>query len=285
MHAIPPPTRQPYTGRLRDKDPISSKLPLIGQMNPTIETRWRLSQGRAVAGFGSVPESYQEERRDDYVEQIEGEDDVLGSGIFDRGGREGTVHPQLGVFSDHPSLPGYIAREVQFAVSKDVTDLTAGADVVVVPGGGMAYVERGGRNVGPLRTDDHMNPYVLLGGGRRAPAGPVRVASPMAQGVPTAHPDGGTTLSHATPTDVPMEPAKDKFSADNAQFNTAFQQNVPIGGLGVYPWRGPVRAYGADPPAPSTSWGSYLAAGAIVGVAAAIFMGTVKMPGRRRAAR
>jgi hypothetical protein len=82
-----------------------------------------------------------------------------------------------------------------------------------------------------------------------------------------------------------MEPTKDKFSADNAQYNTAFQQSAPIGGLGVYPWRGPVRAYGADPPAPSTSWGSYLAAGAIVGVAATIFMGTVKMPGRRRAAR
>lgn len=272
-------------GRLRDKDPISSKLPFIGQMNPTIETRWRLSQGRAVAGFGSVPESYQAERRDDYVEQIEGEDDVFGSGIFDRGGREGTVHPQLGVFSDHPSLPGYIAREVQFAVSKDVKDITAGAEVVVVPGGGMAYVERGGRNVGPLETDDHMNPYVMLGGGRRALVGGVRVASPTAQGVPTAHPDGGTTLTRATPADVPMEPTKDKFSADNAQYNTAFQQNAPIGGLGVYPWRGPVRAYGADPPAPSTSWGSYLAAGAIVGVAAAIFMGTVKMPGRRRAAR
>jgi len=271
-------------GRLTDKDPISSKLPLIGQMNPTIETRWRLSQGRAVAGFGSVAEAYQQERRDAYVQEIEGEDDVYGSGIFDMSGREGTVHPQLGVFSDHPSLPGYIAREVQFAVSKDIIDPTAGAQVVAVPGGGMAYVERGGRNVGPLQTDDHMNPYVVLNRGGRAPAGPVRVAGPPAQSLPKALPDGGTRLSHATPEEVPQQPSSEKFSGSNAQFNTAFQQSVPaVGGFGAYPWHGPLRAYGADPPAPAPSWGTYLAAGAIVGVAAAIFMGTIKMPGRRLA--
>jgi hypothetical protein len=82
-----------------------------------------------------------------FLRELEGEDDVYGSGIFDQSGRGPTVHATLGVFEDHPSLPGYVGREVQFAVSKEVADITSGADVVVVPGGGMSYQERGGKIV------------------------------------------------------------------------------------------------------------------------------------------
>jgi hypothetical protein len=286
MQSIGPPSHQPYTGQIKDKDRISSRLPLIGQMNPVIETRWRLSQGRAVAGLGSVPESYQEERRDDYIGQIEQEDDVLGSGIFDMSGRMATIHPQLGVFADHPSLPGYLAREVQFAVSKDIEDITAGAQVVAVPGGGMAYVERGGRNVGPLQTDDHLNPYVVLDRGQRAPAGPVRVAEPPAQSVPKALPDGGTRLTRSVPQPVPEAPSSDKFSATDPQYGTAFQQNMPINGFGapILPWRGPVGGVGETEPT-QPGWGSFLIAGGVIGVSVALLLGTTHMPRRRRSAR
>jgi hypothetical protein len=271
------PSRQPYTGRLVNKDPISSRLPLIGQLNPVIEERWSLSQGRAVAGFGAVPESYQGERHDDYVQQIESDDDVVGSGIFDESGRPGTVHKTMGVFSDHPSLPGYIAREVQFAVSKEVIDLPSGADVVVVPGGGMAYVERGGRLVGPLQVDDHNNPYVVIRGDRKpgdgsslqVPVGPVRDSGPPPHGVTPAY-YGGTVAVPDTRAEVPMRSTVDAYSATNPQYTVAFQQSIPAVG-------DTADASGAK------SWTAYFFAAALVGVGAAIFAGTVTgHPTKRR---
>lgn len=317
MHSIHDPSRQVYTGSTVDHDPISSRLPLIGQLNPVVEERWRLSQGRDIAGFGSAPESAQAERRDDYVTDMEAEDDVYGSGIFDMSGSAGTVHPTLGVFSDHPSIPGYIGREVQFAVSREVTDLPSGgvAEVVVVPAGGMAYVERGGRVASPLRLDDRNNPYVTIhvgpekngrvlvgpGAGRTTfpPAGRVRRAS-----------DGGVATRPDTSQDVPALPPQ--FSPDNAQYGVAYQSSVPAvqppgpppgapaaapaatSGFGVAPMhvrRSTRRPFGADAttpaPAPASTpgWGTYAVAGAILGVGAAIFVGTVRMPTKKRRGR
>jgi len=103
-------------------------------------------------GFGSSDMSgatgYDPQYQGQEVYELEGEDDTYGSGIFDPSGRKGTSNPNMGVFASHDSLPGYIARDVPFTVSRDVTDITDDADVVSIPGGGMYYVERGGKNVG-----------------------------------------------------------------------------------------------------------------------------------------
>jgi len=279
MHSIRSATHQPYPGKLRDTDPISSKLPLIGQLNPSVYERFALSQGRSVAGFGSVSEAYQRDRRDEYVEQMETDDDVHGSGIFDRSGARGTIHSNLGVFADHPSLPGYLAREMDFAVSKDISDITSGAEVVAVPGGGMAYVERGGRLVGPLRPDDRYNPYVEIRMGverRTVPFGPAHYpGQPLSNGVPTAFPDGGTQFVQTVPEEVALTP----------NLPVQILPDIPQVDLGPTPLLPPVATpasgYGADDEPKSAGWGTYAVAGAVVGIAAAFFVGTIKMKPRR----
>jgi len=297
MHSIRSGTHQPYPGKLTDTDPISSKLPLIGQLNPSVQERFALSQGRSVAGFGSVSEAYQRDRRDEYVEQIETDDDVLGSGIFDRSGARGTIHSNLGVFADHPSLPGYIAREMDFAVSRDISDITSGAEVVAVPGGGMAYVERGGQLVGPLRPDDRYNPYVEIRMGierRTVPFGPAYYPGPSSTAVAPAFPDGGTQFVPAVPEEVPLTPNLPAQTAPaipqvdmgptpllppqtaptSAQVDLAPTPVLP-------PVATPASGYGADEEPKPAGWGTYAFAGALVGIAAAIFVGTLTMKPKR----
>lgn len=70
---------------------------------------------------------------------LEGFDDVVGSGIFDPSGRA-TVHASLGVFSDHPSMPGYIARHPVFQRQTEV--LSHGVPTMEVPGGGFVPPNR-----------------------------------------------------------------------------------------------------------------------------------------------
>lgn len=112
-----------------------------------------MEHGRYLSGFGSASPSgatgYDPAYQDQHVYELEGQDDVYGSGIFDPKGRAGTANPDLGVFASHDSLPGYIAREVPFTVSRDVTDITDDADVVIVPGGGMSYIAPTASVTGP----------------------------------------------------------------------------------------------------------------------------------------
>ncbi len=149
MTAISPHTWQPYVPvdgsaqQLPTKDPITKWLYKIGQVAPSKERTWAMQHGRYLAGLGSnATQPASAAKEDDYSLSLELDDDVYGSGIFDPSGRVPTVHKDLGVFADHPSLPGYIEREVQFSVSKDISDITSGADVVVVPAGGMTYQEQ-----------------------------------------------------------------------------------------------------------------------------------------------
>jgi hypothetical protein len=261
---------QPYYGSLTDQDPISSKLPLIGQDNPHTQARYERWHGRYLEGVGGAEglgmnpnEGDAEFVHEDYLLELERDDDVYGSGIFDKPGRADTVHSTLGVFGDHPSLPGYIGRETQFAVSKDIHDVANGADIVIVPGGGMAYVERGGRLVdvegrpNQFATYENLNrPHGLPGPCAPCQAGTAR-ATPQPTEVPSAFP-GGTIVNPNKPNDVPAIPQ-----------TTGVQYRSSIGGFGQ-----------TAPPAPN--WTAYAAAGALVGVAAAIFMATLKAKKARR---
>lgn len=222
----------------------------IGQVGPRAEDRWNMAHGRHLAGLSGVNEVQQpwapEEREeqdggDAYLRDLEREDDVYGSGVFDVYGRPGTINPNLGCFADHPSLPGYVDREVLYHVHKDIADITNGADVIVVAPGGMTYQERGGRPVdydgrgtAPCRPDYRPPPptgqddvYVSLTPvppGRPAPRlppsrGPVFVplpeaARPTPRMPPARSPSGTPTRFSPIPfdttgTEVPLVPTVD----------------------------------------------------------------------------
>lgn len=109
--------------------------------------------GRYLSGFGSA--EHPDDPRSSSVQSLrdmELLDDTYGSGIFDPAGRQGTSNAGTGIFESNYSLPGYVGRERPFAVSPEVRDLTDGADVVVIPSGGLNYVETGGRLTGPVLT-------------------------------------------------------------------------------------------------------------------------------------
>jgi hypothetical protein len=71
------------------------------------------------------------------LELLQLEDDVNGNGLFDPPGSHGNVHADYGVFADHVSLPGYVARARDYAAS-EVRDVTTGEPVMYVPGGAVS---------------------------------------------------------------------------------------------------------------------------------------------------
>lgn len=151
------PSRQPHYGPMIDPDPVSRYLDTTGQLNPIIARQLKAEHGRYLSGVDDMTEGNAMNPDDDSLERdqhrdvydAEDNDDVLGSGIFDPYDRPGTANTNTGVFTSHYSLPGYLAREVPFTTSTDVTDLTDDASIVSVPGGGMAYVEGYGHLLGP----------------------------------------------------------------------------------------------------------------------------------------
>lgn len=148
------PPHQVNVGPVFDPDPISRLLPITGQLNPVSAREFAAQNGRYLSGFGSHPTPPETEigvERAEHAElfDLENEDDVLGSGIFDPSRRPATSNANTGVFASHYSLPGYQARETPFVVNPEITDLTDDASIVTVPGGGMAYVESRGRLLGP----------------------------------------------------------------------------------------------------------------------------------------
>ncbi|MCP4248747.1 MAG: hypothetical protein GY778_17020, partial [bacterium] len=113
----------------------------------------RAEHGRYLSGLGGESPSgevgYDPAYQGQEMYELEHQDDTYGSGIFDPGGRSATANANMGVFASHYSLPGYLAREVPFTVSRDVSDITDDAEVVIVPSGGLTYVESRGKLTRP----------------------------------------------------------------------------------------------------------------------------------------
>lgn len=160
---------QPYTGPLFARDFWVRRIDLVGQLNPRVKERIYMEHGRQLSGFGQSPDgigqapdglgsldmsgslSADPNWTDDGLEMLEHLDDSYGSGIFSGPGTDlgrATANADMGVFSSNYSLPGYVGREVPYAVSRDISDVN-GADVVMLPGGGFNFVESGGRAVSP----------------------------------------------------------------------------------------------------------------------------------------
>lgn len=222
-------SRMPFTGHVVDPDPNNWVRPIRGQLTPQTEERWSMWHGRNLAGLGAngaeTPETMTDEPdwSDSSLRDLEIEDDVVGSGIFDPSGRS-TVHQTMGVMADHPSIPGYIARHPPFTVNTEVSDIASGADVVEVPGGGMFYVERGGQLVGPSGgpspppqpreippPTSNFETYVTFAPGQPAPPNPPGWDAPRANPVELApqprvprYPPGSPVPSYPQFGPVPM---------------------------------------------------------------------------------
>jgi hypothetical protein len=135
-------------------DPITRRLPLIGQLNPTVARRFLRSHGRTLAGVEDMtqtqvqnPEEQDERGFDPLLYEMERDDDCYGSGVFDAQDRLPTVNRDMGIFGANYNIPGYIGREVQYAVSPEVSDISTGAEMVFVPSGGATFQEQGGRPI------------------------------------------------------------------------------------------------------------------------------------------
>ena len=165
-------------------DPLNKILPSIGQVHPAWRQRHAMMHGRYLSGLGGLAGAgpIAQKRRDGRFEvggscdfltdgdepdwsdpllsENENEDDSVGSGIFDQAGGA-TVHTDMGIMADHPAMPGYIARNPPFYVNPEVQDVTADAQVLEVPGGGLNYLEHGGINSAPCVSPfARYEPYV-----------------------------------------------------------------------------------------------------------------------------
>lgn len=182
---------------------------------------------------------------------MESEDDVVGSGVFDVHGRT-TVHDDMGVFRDHPSVPGYIARNPPYTLNEEVRDIVNGGPTIEVSGGGLFYVERDGK-LANLPTTRVTGGYVEI---TPEGTGPVGWSRPS-----TVYPPGG---------DIPMKPIT--YDATLAEQSVPSSSIVNVANVSV-----PISGLGADEPPPEKAgWGSWLVAGLIVGTAGAIAWGTLK---------
>lgn len=184
------------------------KLPLLGSINPIITQRMRNMHGRHLAGLGETIAA-----DDEYVShsgnQLESQDDVFGSGIFDNSASRATANAEMGVFTSNYSLPGFIAREIPFTVSRDVSDITGAADVVVVPAGGFTFVEQAGRLTRPAITGPTWRPRKNLPAGVTARDQPYAFMTRPEQPVqPPLHPNAPVTDG---PPSYGRPPREDKY--------------------------------------------------------------------------
>lgn len=258
------PPREPYVGPLYDPSPVSRDLRNLGGPNPEVANRFAAQQGRYLSGLGETPmqptvvERVAEQAEHAEVYELEQQDDVLGSGIFDPHRRPGTSNTNTGVFASDYSLPGNVAREVPFTVSRDVTDLTSDADVVIVPGGGLAYVEAGGKGAPFYQTGPKPPP---------PPIGPAPLTTrdePYADlsARPTQGWDADSLLDQADYPNWP-EPAAPAPQLANQAPATADPAAQSAAALGVAPtvWQpaGPAAELGVPPPSylPPATWPSH----------------------------
>ena len=170
LNALLAPSNQIYTGKTDNPDAISRDLALTGQVNPIVARDLATTHGRFLSGFGEPKMVKKSDEADFYhqpdVNQMEAQDDVLGSGIFDDGRAPATVNQQMGVFEANYSIPGPHAREIPFHINHEITDIANGAAVVGIPSGGLNYVEHGNA-IGYLDPTNRYEPYAEPGVGGR----------------------------------------------------------------------------------------------------------------------
>ena len=150
---------------VRALEPWIRNLAKVGQLNPLQKARLAMQHGRYLSGLGAAPvapdggDALYEAGHLQHLRALEQDDDSYGSGIFDGPDGAPTANAEMGVFTSAYALPGYVGREVPFTVSRDITDITSGGAVVMIPAGGKSAIEEEGALV----------PYPVLGPTPRPP--------------------------------------------------------------------------------------------------------------------
>lgn len=99
------------------------------------------AHGRNLAGMNNFDQKNSEgiESYPNELNLLAQSDDVNGNGVFDPNDTHGNVHPEDGIFQDHLSLPGDVARSRSFAKG-EVQDLTKrDGFTMYVPGGAVSF--------------------------------------------------------------------------------------------------------------------------------------------------
>jgi hypothetical protein len=266
-------TQSPY--------PEGRAIALLGQPSPSLEARMMAHRGR-LAGFdddeigNEPPRSDANKWSELATEQLEKDDDVYGSGIFDRPGRM-TSNVGDGVFASDYSLPGYVARESPYAVSRDITDVTSGGEVVMIPGGGFYHVEQEGS----------IQPSPILGPTPRPPRLTVPQPRPVYPGGPTVHDAPYTVTQPESAAQGPLYPNAPVIPAPTLRP----PQNLSVNGGSPVPtvWEVTPPAYtrrimqgknpfGQTEPEPSKgpTSGQMAVAGILLGITAGLFVSAVR---------
>jgi hypothetical protein len=260
-------------------------LALVGQVSPYVRESMRREHGRYLSGLGGEGAGGAVASDSAYGDratlELEDQDDTYGSGVFDEPGRSGTSNPNMGVFASHYSWPGYLAREIPFTVSRDVSDVTDDADVVGVPGGGLAYVEHRGRLTDPAILGPTWRPPSLHNAGYtqrdqvfaflNRPCDPPR--PPLNPNAPVRPPPRYRPRRHPTTWVEPVPQSPDwQRMPRTPRYHVLPRQEIispegePSIALGRYGRR---RGVGQDEKAPASA-GQLAVAGFIAGVAAGL---------------
>lgn len=296
------PASQRHPGPLYADSYAIRRLALLGQVNPRTRERMRAQHGRYLSGLGAESPSgrtgYDPTYQNQQLYALEEQDDTYGSGVFDPGGRPGTSNSNMGILASHYSLPGYVARDVPFTVSQDVSDITDDAEVVTVPGGGLSYIERRGKlqrpailgptwrppRIEPAGHTTHDQVYAFMTG--RAGQCPEPPLNPGAPQVPPPNyrpPRDDKYWTREVPTDpscgVPMTPPQRWVPAPVSE--VVPEDPPPIAVCPPRPCR-PRRGYGAEPDKKPASKAQLAIAGLIAGAATAMVVSLATGKGRRR---
>jgi hypothetical protein len=292
------PALDPYEGPA-GPDGIQAYRERIGQDNPATREYQRMQHGRYLTGFGDDSPAFNPDGGDPGYESgdmaaMEEADDVFGSGIFDPPGRP-TSNNTMGIFASDYGLPGYVAREVPYAVSRDVTDADGGG-VVYIPAGGYYHIEDDGRVVPhpilgptprppanvPAPFTDVATPYVTMQPESAArpplnagyPVIPMPTYKPGRAAYPPVHtvPDYPSSyhIRDATPSDaLPYGPVDERFDA-----------GVPIA-TGAYAGRRSLARRGVGEDAPTASTFGLVVGCAVIGGVIGLVAATMTAKGAR----
>jgi hypothetical protein len=277
---------QPYYGPIYDQgkqtvralEPWTRNIGRVGQLNPAVQEKFNMRHGRFLSGLGGppslAPDGSDPRYEGKHLKVLEGQDDVYGSGIFDGPDGQPTANAEMGIFSSEYSLPGYVGREVPFAVSRDITDITDGGAVVMVPAGGKAVIE----------SDGHPTAWPVLGPTPRAPGLTVPAPTAIDQVYVDLQPQSSArpplnAMAPVRPMPRYAEPPRNYLSPMRPLPWAPPSHPIPYAPpQRPLPYRSAVYPLGQEP-APSTSWTAVVAGGAIVGIAAYIMVGALKAKG------
>ena len=227
------PAMQPYEGAMWP-DGIQAYHERVGEDHPATREYQRMQHGRYLTGFGDddpglLPDGGDPGYESGDMAAMEEADDVFGSGIFDPPGRP-TSNNTMGIFASDYGIPGYVAREVPYAVSQDVTDVADGGAVVYIPAGGYYHIEDDGRMV----------PHPVLGPTPRPPAN-----------VPAPYTDVATPYVTIQPESASRPPLHDGYPViPMPTYKPARAAYPPVQTIPDYPPSSVVRRSSAQAPLP-----------------------------------